>query len=84
MTTNKRDKASDVFKSTNYVFSSKVSFSDAFPQIKNVRVEVEEDGEGVYELSKKRIYSKEDMGEFINCSNLRCYNGGFRIGSIIT
>ena len=43
MTTSKRDKASDVFSSTNYAFCSKVSFAEAFPQIKNIRVEVEED-----------------------------------------
>jgi hypothetical protein len=83
MPANKRDKASDVFNSTDYAFCSKVSFSEAFPQIKNIRVEVEEDGEGVYELSKKQVYSKENMGEFINCSNSRCYNGGFNISSII-
>jgi hypothetical protein len=34
MSANKRDKASDVFNSTNYAFCSKVSFSEAFPQIK--------------------------------------------------
>ena len=83
MSINNREKASDVFNSTNYMFASKVSFSEAFPQIKNIRVEVEEDGEGIYELSRKRIYSKENMGEFINCSNPQCYNGGFRIGDII-
>ncbi|KJS18758.1 MAG: hypothetical protein VR72_21305 [Clostridiaceae bacterium BRH_c20a] len=53
MPANKRDKASDVFNSTNYAFCSKVSFSEAFPQIKNIRAEVEEDGEGVYGLSCK-------------------------------
>ena len=59
MPANKRDKASDVFNSTDYAFCSKVSFSEAFPQIKNIRVEVEEDGEGVYELSKNRFIQKK-------------------------
>lgn len=31
MPANKRDKASDVFNSTDYAFCSKVSFSEAFP-----------------------------------------------------
>jgi hypothetical protein len=36
MPANKRDKASDVFNSTDYAFCSKVSFSEAFPLLGGV------------------------------------------------
>jgi hypothetical protein len=79
-----RKKASDVFKEANFVFSKKVSFAEAFPQIEDLVIEVEESGRDVWHGSSKSTYRMDHLpGEYINCSNSLCYNGGFSIGSIL-
>jgi len=79
-----RQKASDVFRETNFFLGEKVAFAKAFPSIETLRVEVEEDGDGVrYEWGRVSVYTQERSGEYINCSNLLCYNGGFRLGDIL-
>jgi len=80
----RRQKASDVFRESEFVFVQKVSFEEAFPEIKDLTVEVEESGHGVSEWNRKRTYRKQYFpGEYIDCSNPLCYNGGFSIGSIL-
>jgi hypothetical protein len=80
-------KASDVHRETNYVFSKKVPFKEAFPQIKSVKVSVEESGHltlGRWSHEPNtRIYDEKHLGEYIDCSNPLCYNGGFSIGQIL-
>jgi len=78
-----RKKAQDVFNETNFVFATKTTFEKAFPEIKNINVEVKETGNGTYNSSRTSHYSKEYIGEYVNCSNPACYNGGFRLGGII-
>jgi len=77
-----RKKASDVFRESNFVFSQKVSFEEAFPEIADLKVIVEESGHGVREWNRVRHYGK-NIGEYIDCSNPLCYNGGFSLGSIL-
>ena len=80
----RRQKASDVFRESEFVFAQKVSFEEAFPEIEDLTVEVEESGHGVSEWNRKRTYRKQNFpGEYIDCSNPLCYNGGFSIGSIL-
>ena len=80
----KRQKASDVFQETNFAFSQKVSFDEAFPEIEDLTVEVEKFGEGVQKWNRKSVYRKQNFpGEYIDCNNSLCYNGGFSIGSIL-
>lgn len=79
----KREKASDVFQKINFVFAEKTTFEKAFPQIEKIKVEVIETGEGISDWNTKRIYDKNSAGEYINCHNNRCYNGGFCLGEII-
>ena len=84
MKQDRRQKASDVFQESKFVFANKVSFEEAFPEIEDLIVEVEESGQGVSERNCKRTYRKQNLpGEYINCSNPLCYNGGFSIGSIL-
>jgi len=79
-----RQKASDVFAESNYIFSQKVSFQEAFPELQDARVEVEEDGEGTSHWNNKLVYSaKSGLGEYIDCHNPLCYKGGVNIGSIV-
>ena len=86
-----RKKASDVFRETNFFFSrKKVTFEKAFPEIKDIRIEViEADGPFKPDFdnpaeypNNKMVYGKE-VGEYIDCHNEFCYNGGFSIGSVI-
>lgn len=77
-----RKKASDVFREANFVFSKKVPFQEAFPTIEELKVKVEESGDGVSEWGRTRHYHTT-VGEYVNCSNPLCYNGGFSIGQIL-
>lgn len=74
-------KASDVSAKSQPAFGRKVSFQEAFPTIKEVTVNVEESN--IYGRSGSYGYTSKDIGEYIDCSNSRCYNGGFSIGSIL-
>jgi len=78
-----RKKASEIHRETTYVFSSKVSFAEAFPQIAHVRIEVTETGEGVYAEFQPSVHTEQSMGEFVDCSNSLCYGGGFSVGSLL-
>lgn len=80
-----RQKASGVFRESNFVFAKKVSFDEAFPEIEDLTVEVEESGHGISDWNRKSTYRKKYFpGEYIDCSNPLCYNGGFSIGSILS
>ena len=82
MSINRRQKASDVFQETNFLFSKKSGFDQAFPQIASLKGTVEENGDGVSE--RRRIsHLGKDTGEYFNCSNPLCYNGGFSVGGIL-
>src|SRR4051812_34663164 len=76
-----RKKASEVFNESNFVFGQKVPFSEAFPEIETISVEIKESGTGVHDPSRVRVYNA--IGEHVNCSNPICYNGGFSIGEIV-
>ncbi|MDE2823841.1 MAG: hypothetical protein OXK79_10090 [Chloroflexota bacterium] len=82
MPRNKRQKASDVFRETNFVFATKSGFDQAFPEITTVSGTVEEDGDGVSDWRRTRHIS-ENTGEYFDCSNPLCYNGGFSLGGIL-
>ncbi len=81
----RRQKASDVFRESEFVFVSKTdSFDKAFPEIEDIKVEVTESGEGTTQANRERIYRKQTFpGEYTDCHNPMCYNGGFSIGEII-
>ena len=82
MASKSRQKASDVFRESNFLFATKSGFDKAFPQIANLSGTVAEDGNGVSNWRSVRRVSK-DTGEFFDCSNPRCYNGGFSVGDIL-
>jgi len=81
----RRKKASDLWKEREPVFGEKVTFKKAFPEIKSIRVEVEERGyTGRYDDEPFfRAYDESSLSEYIDCSNPLCYGGGFSIGRII-
>lgn len=81
MNRDKRKKASDVFDETDYAFAENTTFARAFPQVAELRVDVQETDAG--SPVRKRIYTGSELGEFVNCSNDLCYNGGVRMGEVI-
>ena len=77
-----RDKASDIFSKTDFVFSKKVSFEEAFPTIEDIDIKVEHLGHyGVQQWNKVQRLKK--TGEYFDCTNTVCYGGGFSIGSLV-
>ena len=77
-----RDKASDIFRKADFVFSKKVSFEEAFPSIEHIDIKVEHLGHyGVHEWNKVQHFKK--TGEYLDCTNSVCYGGGFSIGELI-
>ena len=77
----KRQKASDIFRETNYFLAEKTTFERAFPGIEDIHVTVEE----FEDFSSKgtRHYNKTNAGEYIDCRNPICYGGGFNLGMLI-
>ena len=79
-----RQKASEIFNDTHFPFANKVSFEEAFPEIVSLRMEISQSGEGTYDWDKNVVYTLENPpGEYIDCRNRICYNGGISIGSIL-
>lgn len=77
-----RQKASDVFRDANFMFAQKVPFAKAFPDIHAVRIEVETGH--APSGNPKRVFSGQHLpGEYVDCDNPLCYNGGFSIGEVL-
>lgn len=78
----RRQKASDVFRETRFFLGEKVPFCKAFPQVEKVELHVRV-SEWPSEETTPRYYTQDNLGEYVDCINPRCYNGGFRIGDIL-
>lgn len=76
----KRLKASDVAAQQKHLLGDKVTFSQAFPEIESVTVEGYETDYG-FEIGK--CFWSTGYGEFLDCKNPQCYNGGVNIGQQI-
>jgi hypothetical protein len=75
-------KARDVFNNSHFLLAKKGSFDQAFPQIEKITITLKESGDGVTPQIETRTYDKS-AGEYINCSNPLCYNGGVCVGDMI-
>jgi hypothetical protein len=79
-----RKKAGDLFRESTPVFGRKTTFAEAYPEIEDIVIEVEETGDSVDSENRHRRYTTKYLpGEFINCSNPMCYGGGFHLGSYL-
>lgn len=76
-------KASDVWRESKPVFTERVHFERAFPEIDEISVEVGQSKYGNRDSIKTSYYSKDNLEEYIDCTNPICYNGGIRIGKIL-
>jgi hypothetical protein len=82
MSRRERDKASDIFRKTDFVFSKKVSFEEAYPMIEDINIKVEHLGHyGVGEWNKVQHFKR--TGEYFDCTNSSCYGGGFSVGNLL-
>jgi len=59
-----------------------MTFKEAFPTIKNIRVEVVQSDSFSWNPSEPRIYSRSNFVDYIECRE-RCQDGGFRVGELV-
>jgi hypothetical protein len=78
-----RQKASDVFADTNFAFATNGPFSEAFPTIEEARIEVEETDFGEPLRTHHENSKHGGIGEFVDCSNPMCYNGGVNVADVL-
>ena len=78
-----RQKAPDVFRGAEFLFSEKTSsFEKAFPQILELTVKIEERNGNGHPCRAYGI-NRTNVSEYIDCSNPLCYNGGISVGQIL-
>jgi hypothetical protein len=78
----RRLQASDMFEQSSPLFGPKVPFAEAYSAIEGLSIEIEEtDGH----ITPRRIIFTQQSppSQYVDCSNRRCYDGGFEIGRII-
>jgi len=75
-------KASDMFNKQPELFAKKGTFEEAYPDIEDFQIEVEEAGLH-YQPINERFDPEQPPGEYFNCHNSRCYGGGVSIGKIL-
>jgi hypothetical protein len=78
----KRQKASDLFDEAGFFYGRKANFNEAFPEIDEASASVEEFGKGAAG-GRRRIFDKNNLGQYIDCSNPLCYGGGADIGRFL-
>ena len=80
-----RPKASEVFREAHFVFAEKTTFAKAFPTIRSARVEVTQSRDPVWRKMEMgpAIYNETNLGEYVDCQNSLCYNGGVSVGRML-
>ena len=76
-------KASDVFHAQQPFFGKKATFSEAFPTVDKLHVDVQESGSGVRPGFSHRGYDSATAHEYLDCRNSRCHNGGVKLGDVL-
>lgn len=80
--THHKKKMSDIMAKSNYVFVSKISFSERFPQIESIIITVENQELGGW--ANPRNFGVMDIGEYIDCIRDGCYEGGINVANKIS
>src|SRR5438128_2641341 len=83
MSNQPRKKAQELFSTSAPVFGRKVPFSEAFPDISDFRIEVDE---MTFEGRTLRtwVFTPSHLPtEFVDCTNDLCYGGGVSVGSVL-
>lgn len=88
----KRESLQDVLNEGTFLFGKLQKFTDAFPEIQDVKIEYRESGFGTTprhfpkisgEDNTYSITNKDYLAEYIRCPNPMCVHGGFNIGDKI-
>jgi len=79
----RRMKASDVFNQSTPFLGKTSNFDEGFPGIADLRVTVRETDWDQSEVGH-HYYTSPNIGRFVDCSNPRCYNGGFNLQSFVS
>ena len=78
----KRQKATDVFSDSKPFLGTTSQFRNAFPEIESFQATVLETD--AFGDERTMHYSQaHNTGEYVNCSNRLCYNGGFQLGDLL-
>lgn len=78
MSNNKRTTLQDEFNNSTPVLGKKSTFRESYPEIESIDVYVTEYGEDA-SGGNSSSYNKENMQEFIGCSNHLCNRGGLHL-----
>jgi hypothetical protein len=70
-------KASEVFAGEERFLGTTTDWREAFPRIESVRVEVTTR----YNSTRRKVLLRPR--EFSDCTNQRCYKGGFPLGQVL-
>jgi hypothetical protein len=78
-------KASDVLKGHQPLFGGRlVTFAEAYPEIKTLRLEVSLPVKGPYGEMYSQVFTHEKPpGQYVDCTNPLCLYGGVDVGHII-
>lgn len=68
---------------TRPFIGQKSSFTDAFPEVEEISVEVKQSGEYSWEHQLFSQYNKHNIPSIIPCANPMCQQGGFSLKMII-
>ena len=80
-----REKLTEVFAKTEPMFAKKVGFSEALPTIAKGRVEIKEYRSLANDKPLNTVLRTDPrrIGEYYDCSNIVCYQGGVQIGDLL-
>jgi hypothetical protein len=83
MTREHRQKASEVSANTNWFLKRTATFAQAFPEIKDFRIDIECHNWGFGKPRNFIFTPTSPPGEYVDCPNHVCYNGGYHLGQFL-
>lgn len=85
MNIRRRETLNDLQATSRPLFGQRVSFAEAFPELRHVRVQYVEHGDGVgrWNANADRLMTEGTLRPYLDCSNPLCAHGGFYIEGLI-
>lgn len=86
MSREERQNASDLLRGSDLYFGHEVAFTEVFPQIANLRIQVDQ-VEAIWGQPRSpgpHVFSMDRQpGEVVDCQDPRCYGGGLQLGELL-
>ncbi len=76
----RKEKAGGIFRTSQLVFATLATFSEAFPSVERADIEVTELVSG---KSVSHRFTETNAREFVDCSNPACFGGGVSVGAVL-